>query len=320
MFKETSKLDWPAVRDVAKDYRVTIERLTPDIYAEIAGIAKGAELDILDIVALNCRSEIALGLFSDGCSSLGWKFKEGSTLLAQNWDWIAKVKENLVIMSITQQDKPTIYMVTEAGIVGKIGFNSSSVGTCLNAIRARPTDSHKLPIHVALRVCLNSTTAASAIAQLEALGSLASAQHILIADPEGPVGLELSPVGSVRIKPNENGIICHTNHFIRNRFVDEPPWLSGSPIRLDRMRKLTRELVANNETVTGEVLRKKIFSDTFNAPQSICCQEDHLRPSPTRNSTLFCIVMKFAHGTRPMAEVVWGKPGSEEGDAISMSV
>ena len=108
-------------------------------------------------------------------------------------------------------------------------------------------------------MCLNSTAAASAIAQLKALGGLASAQHILIADPEGPVGLELSPVGDVRIKPNEHSIICHTNHFVQNQFVDEPPWLSGSPIRLDRMRKLSRELVANNETVTGEVLRKNIL-------------------------------------------------------------
>ncbi|OCL13606.1 putative acyl-CoA:6-aminopenicillanic-acid-acyltransferase [Glonium stellatum] len=317
MFKETSKLDWPTVRDIANEYRVTIERLTPDIYAEIAGIANGAELDILDIVALNCRSEIALGLFSDGCSSLGWKFKD-RTLLAQNWDWTASIKDNLVIMSISQQDKPAIHMVTEAGIIGKIGFNSSSVGTCLNAIRARPTDPKKLPVHVALRVCLNSTSAALAIAQLEALGSLASAQHILIADSEGPVGLELSPMGDVYLKPNDHGMICHTNHFIQNRFVDEPPWLSGSPIRLDRMRRLASALVADGETVTREALRKKIFSDTFNAPQSICCQEDPLRPLPTRSSTLFCIVMRFAPSTRPTAQIVWGKPGSGEGDVIIM--
>ncbi len=79
----------------------------------MAAIAEGANLDLLDIVALNCRSEIALGLFSDGCTSLGWKKDDGEVLLAQNWDWTARVKSNCVIMSIKQPRKPTIYMVTE---------------------------------------------------------------------------------------------------------------------------------------------------------------------------------------------------------------
>jgi isopenicillin-N N-acyltransferase-like protein len=120
MFQETSKLDWPAVQEVAKEYRQTIERLTPDIYTEIVGIAEGAKLDILDIVALNCRSEIALGLFSDGCSSLGWKLEGNGTVLAQNWDWTKRVKPNLVMMSIKQLEKPTIYMVTEVCLNGNL--------------------------------------------------------------------------------------------------------------------------------------------------------------------------------------------------------
>ena len=113
MFQLTSKLNWDAVKEVSKGYASTIERLTPDIYAEMEGIAEGAELGILDVVALNSRSEIALGLFSDGCSSLGWK-REGEVLLAQNWDWTARVKQNCVFMSIAQEGKPTIWMVTEA--------------------------------------------------------------------------------------------------------------------------------------------------------------------------------------------------------------
>lgn len=114
MFQKTSKLDWKGVQSVAREYAATIGRLTPDIFAEMTGISEGSGLDILDIVALNCRSEIALGLFSDGCTSLGWKSdSKGHVLLAQNWDWTAKVKKNLVLMSIDQPGKPKIHMVTE---------------------------------------------------------------------------------------------------------------------------------------------------------------------------------------------------------------
>jgi isopenicillin-N N-acyltransferase-like protein len=166
---------------------------------------------------------------------------------------------------------------------------------------------------------LNSVSAAAAISALEALGGVASSQHILIADNEGPIGFEVSPNGNVHLKPDSNGIVYHTNHFIENRLVDERPWLAGSPIRLERLKTLTSELVSSKEAPKGEVLRRKVFSDTYNAPQAICCKEDPTRPLATRSSTLFCIVMNFAKGTKPSAELVWGQPGSgEEGEVLSM--
>jgi len=116
MFKTTSKLDWSAVREIAKAYAATVESLTPALYTEMLAIAEGADLDVLDIVALNARSEIALGLFSDGCTSLGWKYSEGQVYLCQNWDWTARVKENILMMSIDQPGKPKIWMVTEVHI------------------------------------------------------------------------------------------------------------------------------------------------------------------------------------------------------------
>lgn len=113
MFRYTSNLSRPEVRDIAKDFQPSIEKLTPHLYAEIEGIAVGAELDVLDIVALNSRSEIALGKFSDGCTSLCWKKNENTRVLAQNWDWTARVAKNLVRLTIEQAGKPTVYMITE---------------------------------------------------------------------------------------------------------------------------------------------------------------------------------------------------------------
>jgi len=192
------------------------------------------------------------------------------------------------------------------------------VGTCLNAIRARPTDPTKLPFHLALRIALESTRSQAAISSLESLG-VASAQHLLIADLTGPLSLELSPVGRAILPPNEHGFIAHTNHFIENRFVDEPPWLANSPVRLNRINELTNKLVSDKQAVSSTVLRECIFSDMYNAPGSICCQEDPARPIETRSSTLFNIIMKFSAKGQPTAEVVWGKPGSgEEGQVLHM--
>lgn len=113
MFQHTSKLSWAEVREVAKEFQHPLKTLTPHLYAEMGGIAEGAELDVLDIVALNCRSEIALGKFSDGCTTLCWKKDDNTRVLSQNWDWTATVMKNLAMVSIEQAGKPTIYMVTE---------------------------------------------------------------------------------------------------------------------------------------------------------------------------------------------------------------
>lgn len=117
MFEVTSKLSWPAVLEIADEFRETIQKLTPEILEEMKGIADAAGVQLLDIVALNCRSEIALGRFTDGCTSLAWNLKANSNIngviMGQNWDWTARVKQNLVMMSIEMTGKPKIYMITE---------------------------------------------------------------------------------------------------------------------------------------------------------------------------------------------------------------
>ena len=55
------------------------------LVAELQGIADGSKRDILDIIAINVRTEIAFGLFSDGCTSLFWDTPRHA-FLGQNWD------------------------------------------------------------------------------------------------------------------------------------------------------------------------------------------------------------------------------------------
>ena len=54
-------------------------------YEIFIGVADGAGRNILDIIALNVRSELVFGRFSDGCTSLYCGDKEYA-YLGQNWD------------------------------------------------------------------------------------------------------------------------------------------------------------------------------------------------------------------------------------------
>ncbi|KAI0752813.1 AAT-domain-containing protein [Daedaleopsis nitida] len=337
LFKEACKFEWAHVRTVADEFRVGIGRLAPDLLDEMQGIADGVsvsappsdgtrtdKVDILDVVALNARSEIALGQWDDGCTSLAWRIRAPGCekqILGQNWDWREGVGKNLAMVSIAKEGKPTIWMVIEPGIVGKIGYNARSVGVCLNAIRARPISTALLPIHLLLRICLECDSVDHAIATIEKLGGAASSQHILIADAHGARGLELSPLGGVYLPEDARGIVTHTNHFLQNKLVDEPPWLSGSPVRLARANTICDELITDAGPRSGRLgevdaalLRARFFADTFNSPQAICCSPDPSRAA--RIQTLFNIVMTLGPGREPSAEVVFGKPGSGEESAV----
>lgn len=114
-------------------------------------------------------------------------------------------------------------------------------------------------------------------------------------------------------------MIFHTNHFLENKLVEETEWLSGSPVRLTRAKELAVGIDDDGVRVDGEILRRRIFSDGFNAPQAICAREDESMPAQSRMKTLFNIVMRFEEGSEPKGEVVWGRPGSgEEGPVLKM--
>ncbi|KAL3476201.1 acyl-coenzyme A:6-aminopenicillanic acid acyl-transferase-domain-containing protein [Aspergillus californicus] len=283
MFQEKCALDWEGVRSLAESFAVKIKSTWPAYYAEMEGIAHGAGRSTIDIIALNVRTEIAFGCFSDGCTSLAWHTKDYS-FLAQNWDWQPAQKENLVILEIQHPPKPTIRMVTEAGIIGKIGFNSAGVGVCLNAIRVKGVDQTQLPVHLGLRMALEAISANEALESLQQWG-IASSAHILIADSEQALGCEFTATTTAVMHADNHGRVIHTNHLLlAHPGVVDTIWLKDSPFRVERMRELSD---AVEEGLTWEGF-SSLFEDRENAPGAIC--------RTAESQTLFNIVMDLKGG------------------------
>ena len=257
----------------------------------------------LSILAMNVRTEIAFGLARDGCTAISWKANK-SSFLAQNWDWQEEQQQNLINLSISLEGKPAISMVTEAGIIGKIGLNSRGVGVCLNAIKAQGVDYQRLPCHLALRTCLESTSAEEAVATLERAG-VASACHILVADAESAIGLECSHIDIKGLTP-EQGVLTHTNHYIKpHHGVEDLMALEDSPTRFKRLDQLVQkqtERLNNAGSVAVEDIQS-LLKDEEGYPTSIC----RSRTDDSSIATLFTIVMDLKNRR---AEVVVGKPSS----------
>ena len=270
----------------------------------MSGVSRGAGLPFLSILALNARTEIAYGMFTDGCTALSWKTDDAS-FLAQNWDWQEEQKENLIRLKISQKPKPSIDMITEAGIIGKIGLNTSRVGVCLNAIRAKGVDFEKLPCHLALRACLDSTSRTEAVKALQKAG-VASACHILLADRSGGVGLECTHADIIELPMSEKGIVTHTNHFVEEHtVVKESRQLHDSPFRLERINQLITGFGKNYPNKDDIV---SFMKDEENYPAAICRAQTGISTA----ATLFSIVMNLEEGC---AEVKLGRP-TEGGESI----
>lgn len=261
----------------------------------MTGLAVGAEVPFTSILALNVRTEI-LGVLSDGCTALSWK--QGSTsILAQNWDWQEEQKENLVLLHIKQSGKPNIEMVTEAGMIGKIGLNAAGVGVCLNAIRARGVDFGKLPCHLALRTCLDSSSREEAVAALHRAG-VAGACHILVADPTGGSGLECSSADVIEVPMSPEGLVLHTNHFVlEHPGVEERIQMKDTKARLTHVSNLAKAAYAGLESI------QKLLEDEDGYPTAINRQ----RTKDSSVATLFSIVMDLE---ARFASVRLGRPSS----------
>lgn len=233
-------------------------------------------------------------MFSDGCTALSWKAGPTS-FLAQNWDWQQEQKDNLIRLRIYQHRKPNIDMITEAGIIGKIGLNSAGVGVCLNAIRAKGVQFGKLPCHLALRKCLDCSTRAEAVKALRHAG-VASSCHILVADAEGGTGLECSSEDITQLPMSEEGLVVHTNHFIGSHpGVEENVEMKDTKTRLARINELTRTVKPGIESI------KTLLEDENGFPTSINRQ----RTDDSSMTTLFSIVMDLEARS---ADVRIGRP------------
>ncbi|KAI4724171.1 AAT-domain-containing protein [Aureobasidium sp. EXF-10728] len=331
LFLTTTKLSWDAVQTTALAFLPMISKHWPDYLEEMKGIAEGSQTLLAEIIALNVRTEINFGLFSDGCTALSWAHGS-SSLLAQNWDvsketppnksqlpsavdeskkktdslggfqWMTEQKQNLLLLTIHQPSKLTIKMVTEAGLIGKIGCNSAGVGVCLNAIRAKGMDKTRMPCHLGLRLVLESNSRKEAVEALKKYG-IASSCHMLIADSDGGVGLEWSYKDLQVLEMNDKKQVFHSNHYlVPHPGVTDTVWLEDSKFRIKRIQEICDEL--GQSPTMAEI--QALFRDEKNYPFAICRAEEQ----GNHSGTLFNIVMDLK---AKKTSVILGRPTTPEG-------
>lgn len=189
-------------------------------------------------------------------------------------------------------------MITEAGIIGKIGINSAGVGVCYNALYISGVSMSGLSSHLALRMALESTSPAEACMKIETQGGTAASAFILVGNKKCAYGIEFSYKDIKRQFQDERGNLLHTNHCVLQH---DPEVKEGEVIPDSRTRsRRMSELVKNFDCTEEEFSR--LWEDEYDYPTGIC--RDY-KEGKSRGATLFNIVMDLK---RKRAVVKLGRP------------
>ena len=243
----------------ARHFKKVIEDYSSEYGREITALADAAGIDPLWIFAINARSEI-VQFGQNECTSA---FFPQTGLLGQTWDWFAASEDLIAVVQIELPDDHTIVMMTEPGIIGKIGMNSAGLGVCLNYL-IDPQDRRGLPIHILLRAILDSASMADASVRIAAAGTGRSGNLLIGAADGNALAIEFRTAASHQL-PVDGDVYLHTNHYL----------YQGCELRMGtpNQRENTRQRLARAEAVVSAF--KDHSTEAMRELLSDCAHPEH---------------------------------------------
>ena len=293
LFEGLKGISWDEARKISEYYLSLTGDFAPHYAEEMRGIADGAQVDLLDIAALNARTEIMYSRSATAdvkeCTSLslmGPATEGGRVLAAQNWDFSSLLRDCVVIVHMYQEEKPAFMMVAEAGMIGGIGMNDRGIAVLLNAL-STTVPCQGIPLRTRMRAMLESETLSDAYVR----GSHApvSVANLIATHKDGvAIGFEMDSEIVEPLIP-EDGVLVHTNHYIGPKMylAHDVNHTGSSYIRLQRIKTLVKG--RHGKITVKDVM--EMLSDHAGYPQSICDHENLKDPPAKRDVTNFGVIM-----------------------------
>ncbi|MDR2124601.1 MAG: C45 family peptidase [Desulfovibrio sp.] len=283
-----------------------LQSFSPELYAEMTGIADGAGLSFEEVLYLNAFLELedlrapSLGgglLYAPrrGCTSFSVTAEggaQGRAFLGQTYDMEKYYEQFICLLRLRPEKGPAQLVVGLPGVLGLAGLNSVGTGLVINKVvasDAAPGVLYPFIVRKALAAerigdslgaVLFSPRASGMIYQLAGGGAAfcaeTSASHYELLEPDG--------------------VLAHTNHWLTPgmRRFETPGWLShgGSMVRKQVAERFLR---SRRGALTLDML-KELTRDHTNYPRCICAhgfpEEDETRAF----HTVFALIMEPAAG------------------------
>ncbi|MGW6456587.1 C45 family autoproteolytic acyltransferase/hydrolase [Streptomyces sp. NPDC055078] len=277
------------------------ERWAPRLHRELIGTAAGAETEPWHIGLLNARTEVlaTVGATAEGeCSTAVWVGGGGAPHTIQTWDWHAEFADARTLAALRTESGRTVRTFTEAGILAKIGLNSGGLGLHFNILSHRDDGAGiGVPVHLVARRVLEEATTVAEARDIAASAAVSASTVLTVVAHDGGRGdagcVELSPAGTALIRPDSDGVLVHTNHFL-------DPVLAGGEQAAPTASTFPRHrrLMARQALLKDDDPRRwtelMLSHEADGAP--ICCHPQPGLPSHQQWSTLLTVSLDFVAG------------------------
>lgn len=284
--REVRSLDdigWDIVLERTEKHRAFLEEVQPTAYQELESIARGAEVPVNAIIAMNAQHN---QLWDAGCTTvvaLPDVTYLGHTLVGKNRDGPYQRLKTDVLFVVYPESGPRFATLAAAGTLTRDGFNDRGLVLLGNGLNAAQDDQVPgIPFTILRRHLLAQSEISEAKQVLEMLPRSHACNYTIASVSGRAYALEATVDHVFSVAPS-NGLLIHTNHFVsldakeldRNKVT----WGGRSQFRLEQLRALL-------EPKTGRLTLKDIQSalaDHTEYPNSIC---SHRKEGDVEGGTL----------------------------------
>lgn len=275
-----------------------LERFDRDLFDELSGIARGANISPALAVVLNAYTDLrdiapARGLRPDGgCSVVYARTPEGPAL-AQTWDMHATAIPFVMMLRVPDTAAgPGAWLFSLTGCLGMAGLSSAGVGLTINNLPS--TDAKVGAVWPAIvRRALRAPTAAFAKDAILS-APIGSGHCYLVADNRDAFAIETSGTKREVVFSGDADSYIHTNHCASEVVAAHTSKERESPTSRARQAGLEASFSARPAASVADLwTRLGAFDGTGNTPCQLRCTPEH----PHGAATCGAIAMDLSRPT-----------------------
>ena len=295
-----------------------VQRYSPDLLDEIAGLAEGANVAPDIMLAFQFGDEArwffrdrfaAPEARGDRCSSIGARGENGAaTIVAENVDVGAWADGKQTVLRIAGSNGGAETLVfTVAGMVAMNGVSGNGVAICCNTLLQLDPSPEGLPVAAVVRRALASASFEEALDFVRSVRH-ASGQNYLLGGRGAIANLECCGAGvaEYRLDARRDRVI-HTNHPLANGAT------GGYDRRLEQGGEDDNESLRQNSAERLDCLRRR-----FGEASGAASLEDVKAVLRARDHALYPVCRERDRDNGPFAWMTIGSTIFELGEAVAM--
>ncbi|HET6423853.1 MAG TPA: C45 family peptidase [Planctomycetaceae bacterium] len=308
---QTVRITREAAMDTARKSIPYAERYAPDMVEELRGTAETARVTLEDLMLLQVRNQ--LRSTDAGCTSFSVAPpRSNERFVAQNWDNDPGLDPFTLVLTRKPTGKPASTTLTQAGLIGYIGFNDAGIGVCLNSLPA-PSRPLGVPHYFMVREILEAKSLDDVVHAVNR-AERAIPANIMLSTPQGPADLEVT-IDHVHVLTDpRNALVTHTNHCKHPELAAINPQYDELIQSHARQCRIDELLGKPSGTLTIADLQSALRDHT-DYPTSIC-RHSNADPAFGFWATVFSVII--ATDSREM-HITRGTPCDRAYDRYSMT-